>query len=62
MVVFSLADFDQTVFDNLTDGIKNIVMKSPEYQFESSIKGKEPAGLETKPMTPDEFFNDLPDF
>jgi hypothetical protein len=30
-VVFSFEDFNQEVFDNLTDGIKAIAMKSPEY-------------------------------
>ena len=30
-VIFSLEDFDQKVFDNLSDGLKKMVMKSDEY-------------------------------
>ena len=30
-VYFSLDEFDQKVFDSLTDGIKKLIMQSPEY-------------------------------
>ena len=30
-IYFSLDEFDQKVFDSLTDGIKNLIMQSPEY-------------------------------
>lgn len=31
-VLFSLSDFDQAVFDSLSDGLKDMIKKSPEYQ------------------------------
>jgi hypothetical protein len=31
-VIFSLSDFDQEVFDSLSDGLKNTIKQSPEYQ------------------------------
>ena len=42
LVVFSLSDFDQTTFDNLSDGLKKIVMKSHEYQVISGQVGLRP--------------------
>lgn len=40
---FSLEDFDQAAFDALTDGIKNLVKKSPEYQAILNPKQAAPA-------------------
>lgn len=31
-VIFSLSEFDQEVFDSLSDGLKDMIKKSPEYQ------------------------------
>jgi hypothetical protein len=31
-VFFSLDEFDQAVFDSLSDGYKKLIMASPEYQ------------------------------
>lgn len=39
-VYFSLEEFDQDVFDSLSDGIKNIIMLSPEYK---NLSTPEPA-------------------
>lgn len=40
VVYFSLDEFDQKVFDSLSEGIRKIIVQSPEYQ---TIKGGAPA-------------------
>ena len=39
-IVFSLEDFDQSVFDNLTDGLKKMVMQSDEYKVMTGQVGQ----------------------
>ena len=46
-VVFSLEDFDQTVFDNLTDGLKKMIMKSDEYLRITGQVGQRPEQSES---------------
>lgn len=43
-VYFSLDEFDQTVFDSLSDGIKKMIIASPEYQRIVSGEPKKPEG------------------
>jgi len=55
-VHFSLQEFDQKVFDSLSDGFKNMIMVSPEYQSlsngssESSGFGRESDFLDDIPF------------
>lgn len=55
-VVFSLADFDQQIFDNLSDGLKKIVMKSEQYQVISG-QAETTVAYESKPTPPEEYFD-----
>ena len=42
IVYFSLDEFDAAIFDSLSDGYKNLIMKSPEYQALSKQKAAAP--------------------
>lgn len=48
-VVFSLEDFDQAVFDDLTDGLKRMIMRSDEY---IALQGGAAAKPEPAPAEP----------
>jgi hypothetical protein len=47
LVFFSLDDYDDAVFDGLTDGVQKMIMKSPEYaaiigaEIEQPVKAKD---------------------
>lgn len=41
-VFFSLSEFDQSVYDSLSNGIKETIAKSPEYKM--AVKGKDAFG------------------
>ena len=43
-VYFSLDEFDQKVFDSLSDGYKKLIQASPEWQGLKNGSGKQPAG------------------
>ncbi len=43
-VYFSLDDFDQKVFDALSDGYKKLIQQSPEYQHIAKGGTKKPSG------------------
>lgn len=38
LVYFEIDEFDQVVFDSLSDGIKSMIVKSPEYQNKDNLK------------------------
>lgn len=47
-VYFSLDDFDQAVFDSLSDGYKKLISASPEYQeIKNPVRSKFPDGVKT---------------
>ncbi|MCZ6897648.1 MAG: hypothetical protein O7D95_02915 [Betaproteobacteria bacterium] len=65
-VNFSLTDFDQTIFDNLSKGLKAMVEKSEEYKSMQNpkVEGENPAPQETKQSiedaSADDGFDDIP--
>jgi len=62
-VIFSLSDFDRAVFDNLSDGLKRIVMKSDEYRVISGEAGQKSVddfgATEDQPSSPIDY-DDIP--
>jgi hypothetical protein len=52
LVYFSLEDFDQAIFDDLTKGIKAMIEKSPEYQhLMAKGRGFDPKTVTAPPKT-----------
>ena len=54
-VFFSLDEFDKDVFDSLSDGIKTMIMASPEYQ---AIASPQPSGNGFEDMPDDKPWDD----
>lgn len=58
-LVLSAEDFDKVVFDSLSDGLKERIAKSPEYQFVTSGKTPSKASDHQKPIE-DDFDDQIP--
>ena len=57
-VIFSLEDFDQQVFDNLTDGLKRMIQRSDEYK--AIHNQAPPASQDNAEMPPVDDYDDIP--
>jgi hypothetical protein len=55
-MLFSLSSFDQSVFDGLSDGLKKMIVTSPEYAEVSGTAPAAPAGTSAAP----DLDNDIP--
>ena len=62
-IIFSLEDFDQQVFDNLSDGLKRIIQQSDEYRVMTGQVGQRPEVKEPRPTEdspPIDGYDDIP--
>jgi hypothetical protein len=51
-IVFSLSNFSQDAFDKLSEGIQNIIKKSPEFQALANSDSQEPDDPDAEPEIP----------